>query len=43
MNDGYGMIIIKYLGDTLFFRPDLNEIEQAITDIEALGYDLNRE
>ena len=32
-----GMILIKYVDYTLFFRPKLNDIEQAITEIEALG------
>jgi hypothetical protein len=40
---GRGMILITYVDDTLFFGPDLATIEQAITDLEALGYGLTRE
>ena len=36
------MIIITYAYDTLFFGPDSNAIEQAIADLEALGYFLTR-
>ena len=39
---GRGMIIITYADDTLFFGPDYNVIEQAIADLEALGYILTR-
>jgi hypothetical protein len=39
---GRGMILITYVDDTLFFWPDLKEIEKVITDLEGLGYGLTR-
>ena len=40
---GRGMIIITYVDDTLFFGPDLGEIEKVIAELEAAGYALTRE
>ena len=40
---GRGMILITYVDDTLFFGPDLGEIEAAITDLENAGFGLTRE
>jgi hypothetical protein len=40
---GRGMILITYVDDTLFFGPDLKEIEKVITELEGLGYGLTRE
>ncbi len=40
---GRGMIIITYVDDTLFFGPDLKDIEKVITELEGAGYGLTRE
>ena len=40
---GRGMILITYVEDTLFFGPDLKNIEQTIYELEGLGYGLTRE
>ena len=40
---GRGMIIITYVDDTLFFGPDITEIEKVITELEEAGYALTRE
>ena len=40
---GSSMILITYMYYTLFFGPELNAIEQIITEPEALIYGLNRE
>ena len=37
------MIIITYVDDTLFFGPDLVEIEKVIAELEATGYALTCE
>ena len=37
------MILITYVDDTLFFGPDLDKIEAAITDLENAGFGLTRE
>jgi hypothetical protein len=40
---GRGMILITYVENTIFFGPDLSAIEQAIKELEGLGYGLTRE
>jgi len=40
---GRGMILITYVDDTLFFGPDIKEIEKVIAELEAAGYALTRE
>jgi hypothetical protein len=40
---GRGMILITYVDDTLFFGPDLKEIEKVIAELENAGYALTRE
>ena len=37
------MILITYVDDTLFFGPDLKQIEKGISKLEGLGYGLTRE
>ena len=36
------MIIMTYVDNTLFFGPDLAEIEKVISELEATGYVLTR-
>jgi hypothetical protein len=40
---GRGMILITYVDDTLFFGPDLKEIEKVIAELESAGFALTRE
>ena len=40
---GRGMILITYVDDTLFFGPDIKEIEKVIAELELAGYALTRE
>ena len=37
---GRGMILIRCVDDTLFFGPDLKQIEKVISELEGLGYGL---
>ena len=37
---GRGMILITYVDDTLFFGPDLKQIEKVISKLKGLGYGL---
>ena len=40
---GCGIILITYVDNTLFFGPDLRNIEQTICELEGLGCGLTRE
>jgi histone deacetylase 1/2 len=40
---GWGIIPITYVDDTLFFGPDVKEIEKVISELEGLGYGLTCE
>ena len=40
---GRGMILIRYVDDTLLFGPYLKHIKKVISKLEGLGYGLTRE